>query len=66
MLLSAHLLHGHVNNILAQSHTTDVRAYRLAKLGSPKKHNEYFVDTGETTRIDLNDRDHQYSTHELT
>ena len=44
-----------MNGILAQSHTTGMRAYRLAKLGSHKEHREYLADTGETTGINLND-----------
>ena len=56
ILLSAHLFHDHVNNILAQSLATGVPAYRLAKLGSHKGRGEYFADTSETTRINLKDR----------
>jgi hypothetical protein len=44
-----------MDSILAQSHTTGVRAYRLAKLGSHKEHSENLADTGETTGINLND-----------
>jgi hypothetical protein len=43
-----------VNNILAQSYTTRVRAYRLAELGGHQEHSEYLADTGKTTRINLN------------
>ena len=40
-----------MNNILAQSNAISVR------LAKHKEHGEYFADTGERTRIDLNDRD---------
>ena len=38
-----------VNNILAQSHTTGIRAYSLSRFGS-NEHREYLVDTGGTNQ----------------
>ena len=46
-----------MNSILAQSHTTGVRTYRLAKLGSHKEHGEHLADASETTRVNLDDID---------
>jgi hypothetical protein len=46
-----------VNDILAQSNTTGVRAHGLAKLGGHEEHRKYLADTGETTRIHLNNID---------
>ena len=34
-----------------------MRAYRLANVGSHKEHSKYSADSGEVTRINLNDRD---------
>ena len=44
-----------MDSILAQSHTTGMRAYRLAKFGGHKEHREDLANTGETTGINLND-----------
>jgi len=44
-----------MDSILAQSHTTGMRAYRLAELGSHQQHRENLTNTGETTGINLND-----------
>jgi len=44
-----------MDSILAQSHTTGVRAYRLAELGSHKEHCENLTNACETTGINLND-----------
>lgn len=56
-LLSRQPYSPQVDSILAQSDTTGVRAYGLAKLGCHKEHSEYLADTSETTRINLNDID---------
>ena len=43
--------------MLAQSHTTSMRAYGLTKLGGHKEHCEYLADTGESTGINLDNID---------
>ena len=44
-----------MNSILAQSHTTGVRADGLAKLGGHKEHREHLANAGQTAGINLND-----------